>query len=219
MGTELVVETNPRLFTPEQAALAARSPDRFRSLFAEREAINRLLAAAGLPPYLGPSGGGSLSFRYRGGGQLALHASELAIGRHGEDYVVRPVERYDQVYPSGTAPRFQHLALCHGGLYVPLEFPRVLDGGDALGGRFLGSAIRLKAECEELARLHAFPLVHDPVPEPPAGDPEAAWQATYNADQSAAWAELNDAPYLLTCAKLHYAASYAIRTHGLLMFS
>jgi hypothetical protein len=73
------------------------------------------------------------------------------------------VERYYETVGDGDSGSllFQHLML-HGdseGLYVPVDFARVIDPGELAGaaGGAIGSAHRLLAECKALARVLGLP--------------------------------------------------------------
>jgi hypothetical protein len=75
---------------------------------------------------------------------------------------------------------FQHLILHHptSGLWAPVDFGRVIFPDEKLGiGRQLGSSVRLKAECEELAKILRLPLDLDP-------DDEAVQVAKFNPGKS-----------------------------------
>jgi len=221
MGVEVEVFVRPEAFRPDP-------PKSHVTLFPQLKVINRVLSAAGLPPYRGPRGGEHLCLRIGSYSTLAglmYHVADLAIGPRpaGQPYNEYLVEGYSKVYPDAEPP-FQHIARHHDcdGYFVPVDFPRVLDGGDELVGRFLGSAVRLRAECEDLADLHGFPLLRDPVPEELPGWPshEDVWNRLYHLDSAAFdWYEANDGWHMMTCAKLHYAACYAIRTDGLMLYS
>lgn len=222
MGVEVEVYVNPAAFRPDP-------PHGHVTLFPQLQVINRVLGAAGLPPYLGPAGGQHLCLRigsYSTLSGLMHHMAELALGPRplGPSYQDHLVAGYSEKYPDAE-PVFQHVALhsdCDG-YFVPLDFPRVLDGRDEqLVGRFLGSAVRVRAECEFLADLYAFPLHRDPVPEELPGWPshEDIWNRLYHIGSARyEWFAANDNGHLMTCAKLHYAACYALQTQGLMLFS
>lgn len=221
MGVEVEVLVNPEAFRPDP-------PKGHVTLFPQLQVMNRVLSAAGLPPYRGPRGGTHLCLRIGSYSTLSgfmSHAADLALGPRpaGKSYSEYLLEGYSRLEPDMDPP-FQHIAMhrdCDG-YFVPLDFPRVLDGGEALVGRFLGSAVRVRADCEALADLHGFPLLQDPIPEELPGWPshEGVWNLLYHRDSAAyAWYEANDDWHLMTCAKLHYAACYAIRTDGLMLYS
>jgi hypothetical protein len=222
VGVEVEVVTSRAAFRPNP-------PPSYRTLFPQQQIINRVLTAAGLPPYTGPAGGAPLCLRIGSYSRLAslmYHAAEVALGPRprGQAHTEYLVRGYDAAYPPPATPPWQHLAVhsdCEG-YFVPLDFPRVLDGGADLVGRFLGSAVRVRAECEQLADLHGFPLVRDPVPEELPGWPshEDVWNRLYPIGSPAfEGCAATDAGPMMTCAKLHYAACYAIRTNGLMLFS
>jgi hypothetical protein len=75
---------------------------------------------------------------------------------------------------------FQHLILHHptSGLWVPVDFDKVIVPDEKLGiGYQLGSSVRLKAECEELAKILRLPLDLDP-------EDEAVQEAKFNPGKS-----------------------------------
>ena len=221
MGVEVEVVVCPEVFRPDP-------PRGHATLFPHLQVINRVLGAVGLPPYLGPWGGQHLCLRIGSYSTLAglmYHAADLALGsrQYGLSYHDYVIEGYSRMY-ADSEPLFQHLTLhrdCDG-YFVPIDFPRVLDGGDELVGQYLGSAVRVRAECEALADLHGFPLFRDPVPEELPGWPshESVWNLLYHRGSAAYdWCEANDDWHMMTCAKLHYAACYSIRTNGLMLYS
>lgn len=221
VGVEVEVYVNP-------AAFQAQPPRGHVTLFPQLQVINRVLGAAGLPPYRGPAGGQHLCLRIGSYSTLAglmHHVAELALGSRpsGSSYQNYLVAGYSEKYPD-SAPAFQHLAMhssCDG-YFVPLDFPRILDGRDELVGRFLGSTVRVRAECELLADLHGFPLHRNPIPEDLPGWPshEDVWNRLYHVGSAAyEWFATTDEWHMMTCAKLHYAACYSIRTNGLMLFS
>lgn len=214
MGVELEVITNPILFVEFPGK--TRVPDRFRCFVNDLEVINRVLASAGHSLYTGPSGGEPFCLRINGAEWLSTYTCELAVGRWGVDYFGDVLQRYAEVYPPGTDPTFQHLATAS--VFIPVDFPRVLDTGREWqsGSRYIGSALRLKAECEQLADIEGFPLARAPYPD---GLHEEVWHKLYSDPSIQDWCEANDTWHMLTCSKLHYGASYAIRTNGLMLYS
>ena len=75
---------------------------------------------------------------------------------------------------------FQHLILHNStwGFWVPVDFPKVIFPDEKLGiGGQLGSSVRLKAECEELAKILRLPLDLDP-------EGEAVQEAKFNPGKS-----------------------------------
>lgn len=113
-------------------------------------------------------------------------------------------------------PRFGHLML-HGdseGLYVPISFDRVLfsrESSEILGGA-VGSSLRLRAECEELADVLHLPLDLDPdadevidALEQAGGEGEPLWRR-YALES-------------FTCLRLHYACVASINTGAAMVFT
>lgn len=197
MGVEIEVVTNPAAFGPPPAW--SRCPDRYFNYQPELAAINRALAVAGVGPYPGPVGGVPLCLRARGVWAVQQFAAELGDG--------------------AADPPFDHLA--QAGLWVPVDFPRVLPTDLPDERAVLGSAVRLKAECEALAALAGFPLTPDPDPAALLGwpDHDRAWGHLYGRAEVQSWCEAHDGGHLLPLAKLHYAAWHAVRTGGLIWFS
>jgi hypothetical protein len=76
-----------------------------------------------------------------------------------QDEVLQDAYYLDQQGP------FQHLIFhdAEHGFWVPVDFPGVIMPAEGTGlGPFVGSSVRLAAECERLAGLLGLPLNYDP---------------------------------------------------------
>jgi hypothetical protein len=151
----------------------------FSSLQREFAAVNRALRAAGAPEHEEPARirGGSWSFKlYPSNGiaflqRLAAYCNDTEVEEWpapgDPETMDNPLEDevVADVYALVDVMTFQHLILHEPkwGYWVPVDFRAVIFPDEDLGvGTMLGSSIRLKAECEKLARVLRLPLDLDP---------------------------------------------------------
>ena len=144
-------------------------------------AVNTALRAAGAPEYEEPENlhGRGWSFKLYPSNGLAFLQRFAAYFESGEDEVEEwptpgdpatmnnPLE--DEVWEDACAMLellpFQHLILHppKDGYWVPVDFPDAIFPDEKLGvGNQLGSSVRLKTECEGLAKILKLPLDLDP---------------------------------------------------------
>lgn len=112
-------------------------------------------------------------------------------------------------------PRFGHLMFHqdNDGLYIPIDFKRVLfspEHSDALGGA-VGSSMRLRAECEVLARRLQLPLDLDP-------EADAVVQALEQPGDDGGQLWRRHAVASFVCLCFHRACEASIRTGAAIVF-
>jgi hypothetical protein len=167
-----------------------RGRDQFPDMQRVFAAINQALRSAGVPEYEEPSrlrGGGwgfklypwnGIAFLQRFAAYFCEDEADVWPAPGDPATMDRPLD--DEVWEEATYMLdllpFQHLILPHPtrGLWVPVDFDKVIFTDEALGlrGQF-GSSVRLKAECEELAKVLRLPLDLDP-------EDEAVQEAKFN---------------------------------------
>jgi len=136
------------------ADLLQNDPEGATDVRADLEAINRLLAASGLPRHTEPESLPRLddrtavgSFPYSCLHQLRrVYAWHVATGQLPPPLTLDARASHDSVLELVGSP--QHHLLWHSdceGYYVPIDFPYVIEGEEIVGGGF-GSSQRLMVE-------------------------------------------------------------------------
>jgi hypothetical protein len=143
-------------------------------------AINTALRKAGAPEYEEPEDllGGNWDFKLYPSNGLAFLQRFAAYCNDGDDDMEWPTpgdpktmdnplddEVVEDVYSLLEMMAFSHLIMHNPawGYWVPVDFQDVIFPDKKLGiGNQLGSSVRLKAECEELAAVLRLPLDLDP---------------------------------------------------------
>lgn len=198
--------------------------------------LNEFLHSRGLPLHEEPDDVDPLScsmYGYSGLHYLRRIAAHLAAGRPlpppGDEKASKdPVllTRYARNNPPGTlarhlgrisvfAHRFDHL-IEHSdaeGYYLPRAFKHVLLAEPPIWkipGALIGSALRLKEDCEALAHVIELPLDLDP-------ESEEVWSATESQGEGERlWQRYGIESF--TCLQLHAAANHALKTGAAVVF-
>lgn len=110
--------------------------------------------------------------------------------------------------PAGPYDHVIHHSDCEG-YYVPVDFERVIVD-DRLAGGYLGSSVRLLAECQRIAAALGLPEDLDP-------DSEEVFEA-YDAEAPATegWRRYGVESYV--CLRLIHAAKHSIATGAVIAF-
>jgi hypothetical protein len=155
-------------------------PEGYRDAKKQFAAINKTLHKAGTPEYEEPDDlrGADWSFKLYPSNSLAFLQRFAAYCNEGEDEMEWPTpgdpkaignpledEVVEDVYSLLEVMSFPHLIMHNPawGYWVPVDFREVIFPVKKLGiGNQLGSSVRLKAECEELAAILRLRLDLDP---------------------------------------------------------
>jgi hypothetical protein len=192
--------------------------------------LNQFLVAQGLPAHIEPEscpvfssdmyGYSGLHYLRRIAAHLDLrgtlpppgdeHASEDTVLLEYYRKAERPSGVLDRLLRRSARPgKFDHLIL-HGdaeGYYLPFDIPTVLFPPNRLkiAGGMVGSAVRLRDECRQLAEVLELPLDLDP-------ETEEVWDAVESQGEGTTrWQRYGVESY--TCLQLHCACEHSLR-HG-----
>jgi hypothetical protein len=160
--------------------------------------VNRLLKAAGVPSHRermpasdwwqAEMGYGSLHFLRRFAAGIAVNGQPpVSLKKNARASTEPEIPAYREKRQSGEGEaKYDHL-IFHSdaeGYYVPVDFPEVLNGNGAvpLTGGWLGSTVRLRQECEDLAGHLGLPVTLDF-----DLDDDAEWKRLKKATKGATW--------------------------------
>lgn len=200
------------------------------------DGLNAYLESVGLPPHVEPANCSEKSWQMYGySGLHYLRRIAAYLDVHGklpppgdnnapddpmlaEYYNLANLSRgnfFDRLFRRPPKTRtFDHL-MQHSdaeGFYLPLDFPDVLIPDEELEipGQLVGSAVRLKRECERLASELKLPLDLDP-------EAEEVWEATETQGEG----ETHWQRYAIesfTCLRLYAACKYSLHTGAAVVF-